>query len=202
MSPIELLDQTGILGEDSILAHCVHLSDSDLALLKKSKANVAHCISSNLKLASGFSPVVKMQNQGINVGFGTDGAASGNNLDLLGEMSTAAKVQKALNTDATVMNAETVLKMATKAGAAAVGRKDLGTLAKGFLADITIISFHSPNAVPVYNPISHLSYAVSSSDVSDVFIGGRHIVNQRKLMTIDIDEVTERANWWADKIKR
>jgi len=199
-SPIELLAKSGFLGEDVLLAHCVHLSDNDIGILASAKAGVAHCPSSNLKLASGVCPVPRLITAGVRIGLGTDGAASGNTLDLLGEMSLAAKLHKVVAGDPAVLDATTVLHMATAGAALALGREDLGVLREGASADFTVVNLDSANTVPLYHPISHLTYAVKAADVSDVYVAGRPVVERRRITGVDLDEVKERARWWAKRI--
>jgi len=157
---------------------------------------------SNLKLASGFAPVVTMLMEGIKVTFGTDGAASNNDLNILSEMSTTAKVHKALSDDPTVLDAKTVLLMATRWGAEVLGLGDkVGSIEKGKLADIVIINLKKPHLTPLYDVYSHIVYAAMASDVETVMVNGKVVVNGRRLVTADESEILYKAQKWCEKIK-
>ena len=153
------------------------------------KANVSHCIESNLKLASGFAPVKKMMDAGINVSIGTDGVCSNNDLSMIGEMSTVSKFHKAFNMDATAMPAESVLKMASSYGAKALNLNNIGKLDKGMKADFFVLSFDAVHMTPVYNPISHLVYAAKDNDITDVYVNGSPVMQDRKLLNFNEEEI-------------
>jgi 5-methylthioadenosine/S-adenosylhomocysteine deaminase len=201
-TPVEYLDSLGFLDERVLAAHCIWLEDKEIELLAKRKVGVSHCMESNLKLASGFAPVVTMLMEGIKVTFGTDGAASNNDLNILSEMSTTAKVHKALSNNPTVLNAKTVLLMATRWGAEVLGLGDkVGSIEKGKLADIVIINLKKPHLTPLYDVYSHIVYAAMASDVETVMVNGKVVVNRRRLVTADESEILYRAQKWCEKIK-
>lgn len=187
--PIELMYETGAFDTPSVFAHCVHINESDMKIMADKKANVSHCIESNLKLASGFAPVKKMMDAGINVSIGTDGVCSNNDLSMIGEMSTVSKFHKAFNMDATAMPAETVLKMASSNGAKALNLNNIGKLYKGMKADFFILSFDAVHMTPVYNPISHLVYAAKDNDITDVYVNGSPVMQDRKLLNFNEEEI-------------
>ena len=202
MTPVEYLDSLGFLDERVLAAHCIWLEDKEIELLAKRKVGVSHCMESNLKLASGFAPVVTMLMEGIKVTFGTDGAASNNDLNILSEMSTTAKVHKALSDDPTVLDAKTVLLMATRWGAEVLGLGvKVGSIEKGKLADIVIINLKKPHLTPLYDVYSHIVYAAMASDVETVMVNGKVVVNGRRLVTADESEILYRAQKWCEKIK-
>jgi len=157
---------------------------------------------SNLKLASGFAPVATMLAAGVRVTFGTDGAASNNDLNILSEMSTTAKVHKALSNNPTVLDAKTVVLMATRWGAEALGLgRKVGSLEKGKIADIISINLAKPHLNPIYNIYSHIVYAAMASDVDFVMVNGKGIVNNGRLLTADETEILFKAQQWGEKIR-
>ncbi len=185
-SPVRHLDKLGLLGGRILAAHCVVLDDEEISLLARRGVKVAHCVESNMKLASGTAPVVKMLDAGVCVGIGTDGSASNNDVDMFGEMNSVAKVHKAALLDSTIMDAETTLFAATRGGAAALGAEGLiGSLEVGKKADLIVVDFDRPHLTPVYNPVSHLVYAVRGSDVVHSIINGRLVMKNRKILTLD-----------------
>jgi 5-methylthioadenosine/S-adenosylhomocysteine deaminase len=156
-----------------------------------------------MKLASGIAPVPEMLSRGITVGLGTDGPASNNDLDLFGEMSTAAKIHKLNTGDTTVMDAVTVLRMATIEGAKALGIGNItGSLEKGKKGDIIIVDMNKPHLVPVYNPYSHLVYSARGSDVSHTIINGRPVMAERRILTMEVDELIRNAFTKSREISR
>ena len=172
-SVIAYLDRIGVLDQNTLLVHAVWLDDRDMAIIADRGCPVVHCAQSNMKLASGVAPVPRMLEAGITVGMGTDGCASNNNLDLLEEMDTVAKLHKCANSDPCAANAETVLKMATIEGAKALGIGDItGSLEEGKRADIILVDTKRPHLVPVYNPFSMLVYTARGSDVTHVIVDG------------------------------
>ena len=203
MSPVEYLASIGFLGPNVIAIHCVHLSQHDIELLARHRVSVSHNPESNMKLASGIAPVPQLLSAGINVGLGTDGTASNNNLDMFGEMDTAAKLHKVISGDPTVMDAKTVVKMATCMGAKVIGMDDkIGSIEKGKLADIIIVDLNRPHLTPMYDPYSHLVYSARADDVEVVIINGKLVLRDRKLLTIDIDDVLQQVRVIASRIKR
>ena len=194
LSPVKYLKGLGILNEKTLISHAVWVDDEDLTILADSNVRIVHCPESNMKLASGISPVPDMIQKGISVGLGTDGCASNNNLDLFAEMDSAAKLHKVINGDPTVMDAKTVIKMATIEGANAIGLGEVvGSLEPGKQADIIIIDINKPHLTPMYHPESHLVYAICGSDVSDVFVAGKALLQNYEPVTLDVDDIMLRA---------
>ncbi len=201
-SPVGFLAEHGILSANLLACHCVVLSEEDLQLLADHDVKVAHNPESNMKLATGIAPVPEMLRHGICVGLGTDGCASNNNLDLFLEMSTAAKLHKVSTLDPTVLDAETVLRMATIEGARALGLGSVtGSLEEGKAADIIVIDTRQPHLTPMYNPISHLVYAASGSDVSWTIVNGRVVMEDRRLCSLDVEKVMDDVERIADEIR-
>ena len=163
MRPLERLDRLGLLSPRLLCVHGTALNEDDIERLQLSGSSVVHCPESNLKLASGFCPVHQLQQQGINVALGTDGAASNNDLDMFGELSTAAMLAKAVAKDAAALPATEALRMATINGARAMGMdQDIGSLEAGKLADIVAVRMDELNSLPLYNPVSCLLYTSPS----------------------------------------
>ncbi|HPS93252.1 MAG TPA: amidohydrolase [Deltaproteobacteria bacterium] len=184
LSPVELLDSIGCLSERTLAAHCVVLSPEEIALLARRKVSASHNAESNMKLASGIAPVPEMIAAGVNVCIGTDGCASNNNLDIIGEISTVAKLHKINCMDASVLDECTALAMITENGAQALHFNG-GRIEPGRLADITVLDGKAPNMVPVHNPISQIVYAATGANVKDVVINGRIIVKDFTSLTVD-----------------
>ena len=202
VSPLRRIADLGLLTPSLQCVHMTQLDDNDISLLADSGAHVIHCPESNLKLASGFSPVDKLIKAGVNVALGTDGAASNNDLDLLSEMKTAALIGKAVAGDASAVNAHQSLEMATINGAKSMGLEDkIGSLESGKLADIIAIDLGDINCQPVYDPASHIVYATNSHQVTHSWIGGDIHMKDRQLSMIDTLHLTERVKDWATKIK-
>jgi len=200
--PVEHLESIGFLEEDVLAAHCVWVEDKEIELLAKRKVGVSHCMESNLKLASGFAPVASMLAGGVKVTLGTDGAASNNDLNIISEMSTTAKVHKALSNNPTILDARTVLCMATRWGAEALGLGDrIGSLERGKFADIITINLNKPHLVPLYDVYSHLVYAAMAADVETVMVNGRLILYASKLQTAEESEILDKARKWSLKIR-
>jgi len=200
--PVGHLDALGLLDERLIAAHCVWLEPEEITLLAKSKTSVSHCIESNLKLASGIAPVVKMQQAGVRVSFGTDGAASNNDLSILSEMSTAAKVHKALSGDPTALTAKQAMLMATRHGAEALGLGNLcGSLEQGKAADVVLADLNRPHLVPLYDIYSHIVYSMNAADIDTVLVNGEGVLEGRKLITADEAEIMAKAVQWGRKIR-
>ena len=201
-TPIEYLDRIGILDCDTLLVHAIWLKNSDIKLIADRKASVSVTTESEMKLASGIAPVPDLLKAGIAVGLGTDGCASNNDQDLFGEMDVTAKLHKVNTLDPTVMDAGTVLTMATIGGAKAIGLdKEIGSLEIGKQADIIIIDSRKPHLIPMYNPVSHLVYSVKGSDVRDVIVAGRVILKDRMLLMLDMEEVYDKVDSICNKIK-
>ena len=201
-TPVEHLDAIGLLTERFIAVHCVWLTDKDIEILAERKVGVSHCIESNLKLAAGIAPIPKLLNAGVKVALGTDGAASNNDLSILGEMSTAAKVHKAISGDPTVVDSKTALIMATKNGADIIGLGDkIGSIKAGKQADIVIADLNKPHLSPIYDIYSHITYSMRPSDIETVLVNGKVIVDNRTLTTMDEGEILGKAREWQEKIR-
>ncbi|MGH9459980.1 MAG: amidohydrolase [Vicinamibacteria bacterium] len=191
---IAALDEAGILAPGTILHHSIWLSDSDIERIARGGAGVSHNPESNMKTASGVARVPELLAAGVHVGLGTDGPASNNNLDMFEEMDTAAKLHKVVKLDPTVMPAKTAFEMATLGGARALGLEDdIGSLEPGKLADIVLIDARVPELTPLYDVYSHLVYVTKGGDVGSVLVGGRFVVRNREVTTVDVDEVLARA---------
>ena len=189
---ISYLDSLNVLGKDVLAAHCVWLEDEDIAIIKERNVKVSHNPVSNLKLASGISPIPKLLKAGVTVSLGTDSACSNNSPDIFETMKVAALLHKGVNLDPTVMNAEQVLRMATIDGAKALcWEKEIGSIEKGKKADIVIIDFNKPHLCPVYNEISHLVYSTKSADVETVFIDGRLVMENKMIKTVNVEELLD-----------
>ena len=187
-TPIELLDDAGLLGPRTVLAHAVVLSDDEVARLGATGTAVAHCPLSNLKLASGVCLVPDLRGAGAIVGLGTDGPSSSNDLDMFMAMRMAALIQKGFRLDATVMPAAEVLRMATIDGAKALGIDHLvGSIEVGKRADLVVLDPSSPSLTPSPDPISTVVYAASRADVTDVWVDGARVIADRRSTTIDIE---------------
>jgi 5-methylthioadenosine/S-adenosylhomocysteine deaminase len=200
--PVEYLHSLGLLDSHLIADHCVHVNEQDIEKMAKYGVKVIHNPESNMKLASGIAPVTELLTRGVTVGLGTDGCASNNNLDIFTEMDMAAKLHKIQTMDPTVLDSVTVLKMATIEGAKALGMEDItGSLEPGKKADIIILDIDKPHLTPMYNPYSHIVYAARGNDVSHSIINGQLVMEDRKLLTLDIEEIMERARKKAIKVK-
>lgn len=201
--PLKRLYDLGLLGPHVQCVHMTALNDEDIAIIKETGATVIHCPESNLKLASGFCPVDKLQKLGITVALGTDGSASNNDLDMMGEMRTAAILAKAVAQDAEALPAYEALALATINGAQAMQLDEkIGSLEIGKLADITAVNFSDIESAPLYDPVSHLVYATSRDQVSDVWVGGKGLMHNRELTTLSRTEILNNAREWNEKIKR
>ncbi len=202
MTPTRLLDVLGVLDGPTIAAHGIWIDDADMQILKRHGTGIAHCPSSNMKLASGIAPVVKMLSLGIPVGVGTDGPAGSNNdFDLMEEMNLAANLQKVTTGDPTVLNAEQAVAMATTLGARVVGmEKEIGSLESGKRADLIAVRLDRPHAIPLYNVYSQIVYALKGSDVQDVVVNGKAIVKDGRSLTLDPGLVLSKAKEYAAKV--
>lgn len=188
--PVAHLANLGLLAPTLVADHCVVLDRNDMALLAENDVKVVHPPESNMKLASGISPVPRLLEMGVTVALGTDGCASNNNLDMFGEMDSCAKLHKAATLDPTVLSAKTVLNMATHAGAKALGWADeIGSLEPGTLADLIVVDFNKPHLTPVYSRTSHLVYSAGAADVRHSIIDGQLVMKDRKLLTLDLKEI-------------
>ena len=199
--PLQRLQELGLLTPSLLAVHMTQLAEAEIAQFADSGGHVVHCPESNLKLASGFCPVAGLAAAGINIALGTDGAASNNDLDMLGEMRTAALLGKAVSGDASALPAHAVLRMATLNCANALGiGHETGSLATGKWADITAVRMDSLETQPVYDPVSHLVYACSREQVSDVWVAGQHLLKERRLTTLDDHEILGKVRLWQDRI--
>lgn len=200
--PWQRLKDLELLGPDFVAVHMTQLSDAEIAEAAELGVHVAHCPESNLKLASGFCPVDQLLKAGVNVCLGTDGAASNNDLDLFGELKTAALLAKAVAGDAQALPAHAALHMATLAGARALGLDEqIGSLVAGKQADFIAVDLSAINTQPVYHVLSHLAYAVNSLQVTDVFVAGKALLKAGVHTTLSVDEVLAKAGEWARKIR-
>jgi 5-methylthioadenosine/S-adenosylhomocysteine deaminase len=199
--PLERLQQLGLLSPSLVAVHMTQLNEGDRQRVADAGASVVHCPQSNLKLASGFCQIQKLLDAGINVALGTDGAASNNDLDMLGEMRTAALLAKAVHGDASALPAADALQMATLNGARALGLADqIGSLAPGKWADIAAIDLGALETQPLYDPVSQLVYAAAREQVSDVWVAGQHLLRKRELTQIDLADVLQRVRGWQQRI--
>ena len=202
MSPVAYLESIGFWGPTTLAAHFVHVSDEDLAILRKRGAGLSHNPESNMKLASGAAPVSKALKAGINVGLGTDGAASNNDLDMFEAMRQAAFLHKLIESDPTAVPARTALEMATIGGARALGMADrIGSLEPGKLADVIVVSMQSARQTPLYNPMSHLVYVTRGDDVRTTIVNGRILMRNRRVLTLNAPAVIADAVALASKVK-
>lgn len=200
--PLARLKDLGLLGPRLLAVHMTQLTPDEIAECGELGVNVVHCPESNLKLASGFCPVQKLAEAGCNVALGTDGAASNNDLDMFGEMRTAALLGKATANDASALSAESVLRMATINAARALGLDDdIGSLQIGKSADLIAVDLCTIETQPVYHPVSQLVYSTARNQVTDVWVAGRHVLKDRQLTTLDEKEVLERAAYWQAQLK-
>ncbi|MEW6266685.1 MAG: amidohydrolase [Thermodesulfobacteriota bacterium] len=192
-TPVNHLENLGLLSPNLIADHCVVLDEEEISLLARRGVRVAHNPGSNMKLASGVAPAPELIAAGVPVALGTDGPASSNNLDLFSVMDITAKLHKVVRGDPTIMEAETVLNMATNQGGKVLGRDGLtGRLEPGCLADLIVVSLDQPHLTPLYNPISHLVYAASGADVVHSVVHGRILMENRRLTTLDLGEIFDR----------
>ena len=201
--PVEHLEDIGFLDKNVLAVHCVWVEDNEIELLAKRGVGVSHCMESNLKLAAGFAPVVSMLSSGVKVTFGTDGAASNNDLNILSEMSTTAKVHKALANDPTVLDAKTALLMATRWGAEVLGLGGTaGSIERGKAADLVVLNLMKPHLTPVYDIYSHIVYSMRASDVETVMVGGKIVVNSGESCGDNEAEIMDKAKRWAERIRK
>jgi len=199
--PIERLRQLDLINPALMAVHMTQLETTEIELFAANGAQVVHCPESNLKLASGHCPVGQLMDAGINVALGTDGAASNNDLDMLGEMQSAALQAKGVGADACALPAEQALRMASLNGARALGiDHETGSLAVGKSADIVAIDLSQPETQPVFHPVSQIVYAAGREQVQHVWIAGRQVLHNRALTTIDLSLTLQRAAVWRDRI--
>jgi len=202
LRPLERLDQLNLLNPNLMAVHMTSLNEMEMERVAETGVNIVHCPESNLKLASGFCPVDTLQKLNINICLGTDGAASNNDLDMFGEMRTAALLSKGVSGDASSCNAQQSLRMATINGAKALGLADqIGSLEVGKKADVIAVDFSQLNSQPVYDPVAQLVYATNSMQVSHVWINGEKKLSDYQLTDIDAVEIILTAQQWQTKIQ-
>lgn len=195
MSPVELLADAGLLNRPTLAAHCVHVDDRDIALLRQFGVGIAHCPASNLKLGSGIAPLSRFLNEGIPVGIGTDSAASNNNLDMFEEMRLASLLAKGATRETTTVPAHTALRLATSGSAFVAGLgSQIGVLQAGMKADLILLDFNRPHLTPDLDLPALLVYSARGDDVSDTMVDGRWLMRERTLTSIDEAEVIRRCN--------
>lgn len=200
--PLARLEQLGLISPRFVAVHMTQMADEEIDHIATRGAHVVHCPESNMKLASGFCPVQRLLDAGVNVALGTDGAASNNDLDMFGEMRSAALLGKVVARDARALNAAQVLHMATLGGAKALGLEtQVGSLEAGKAADITAVNLGELETQPVYHPISQLVYAAGREQVSDVWVAGQHLLKDRVLTTMNQPAIIKKAKQWAAKIQ-
>lgn len=201
--PVRRLKELGLLTDQFQAVHMTALNDDDIADVIETGAHIVHCPESNLKLASGFCPVDTLQKQGVNIALGTDGAASNNDLDMLGEMRTAAMLAKAVGQNAVALPAMEALAMATINGAIAMGwDSDIGSLEVGKRADIAAIRLDDLESQPVYDPVSHIVYASTRDQITNVWADGKQLLAERELTTLDKDGIISNTRQWRDRIQK
>lgn len=202
MTPIEYLDSVGILNERFIAAHVIFVTESDIELMKLRDIGIAHNMVANIKSAKGVSPALKMFDDGLNIGLGTDGPMSGNTLDIIGQMGYVAKLHKLVNKDRSAMPPYKVVEMATIGGARAIHREDeLGSLERGKLADIVIVETKSTNMQPIFDPYSVLVYSANASNVDTVIVNGKIVVADKTLQTYDEKKSTAAIKEFSKKVE-
>ncbi len=199
--PLERLDDLGLVNALLLAVHAVHVNDAEIERLAEAGVGVAHCPKSNLKLASGIAPVRKLQDAGINVAIGTDSAAGNNVLDMLSEIRLAALLAKVSSGNAAAISAADALRMGTLGGAEALGLGSaVGSIVAGKWADLTCVDLGRLSSQPVYDVISQLVYAANADAVTDVWVAGRHQLENGQLAHIDSDAVLDRSNEWRQRI--
>jgi len=202
MSPVQYLNKIGVLGPDVVAAHCIYVDETDRKTLAQTKTGCVHNPSSNMMLASGVAPVPEMRAAGVAVGLGTDGPAGSNNdLDIMEEIDLAAKLAKISKMDPLALNAKAVVEMATIDGARALHmQKEIGSLESGKDADLIVISLDEPNAVPMYDIYAQVAYALKASDVETVVIGGKVVMRDHKLLTVNEQAAIAKAREYKKTI--
>lgn len=201
-TPVEYMADIGALTPNLVGAHMINVSDSDIELLKKHDVGIAHNMSANIKSAKGVSPALKMFDDGLRIGLGTDGPMSGNTISTLDEFNQVAKVHKLVNKDRAAMPPLKVVEMATIGAARALHMEDkIGSLEVGKLADIIVVDTKAPNMVPVYNPYSALVYSAYAANVKHTVVDGKILMQDRNMLTVDEDKIRQQALEFADKVR-
>ncbi len=200
-SPLRRLEKLGLLSSRLTGVHLTEISEEEINIIAKSGINVAHCPKSNLKLGCGVAPILAMEQRGLNIALGTDGAASNNELDMLGEAKIASLLAKGFNRSAAALPAETCLEMATLNGAKALGLEDeIGSLEVGKNADLVAIEMGRIDNLPAYNPLVQILYSGNKTQIANVWVSGRQLVENGKLLTIDKDRLIEKSEKWKKRI--
>ena len=203
LRPLARLANLGLLGPNFIAVHAVHLSCEEIRMLQRQGCHVAHCPTSNLKLSSGFAPVAALLEAGVNVGIGSDGAASNNRLDVLGDMRLAALLAKAVAGRPDAVSAHTALQMATINSARALGwEREIGSLLPGKAADIVALDLSGPECLPCYDVVAHLAYSAERSQVTHVWVNGELLVENRRPIYIDSGALSLAADGWRERMQR
>jgi 5-methylthioadenosine/S-adenosylhomocysteine deaminase len=201
--PIRRLDNIGLITPRLIAVHMTQLDDEDLSIIEAGKPNIVHCPESNMKLASGACPIIELQKRGLNVALGTDGAASNNDLNMFGEMRSANFLAKLVTQNPTALPASESITMATLNGAKALGLDQItGSLTVGKAADFIATKLDEIETLPTYHPASHLVYAASRNQVTDVWVAGKQLMKKRKLLTLDEKEIKAKAKYWSKKLTK
>ena len=200
--PIKRMHELGMISPRLLAIHMTQINDEDLEILAAGKPNIVHCPESNMKLASGICPVEQLKAKGLNVALGTDGAASNNDLNMLGEMRSAAFLAKLANHNPVTLPAIETITTATLNGAKALGIDHMtGSLKAGKAADFVAIHLDEIETLPMYHPASQIVYAASRHQVTDVWVAGKQLMKSRKLLTLDEKELINKARYWGDKIR-
>jgi len=200
LSPVKYMKEAGILDENLIAAHCIQLDEEDISILKEQNVGVAHCIGSNTKAAKGIAPLKQMLEAGIHVGLGTDGAASGNTLDIMTQFKLCANFHKNQNRDRSAFAADEIVAMGTIDGARVLHMEDqIGSLEIGKQADIVILETDSVNMFPIYDPYSAIVYSANASNVADVYVAGKCVVKDKKLVGHDLEQIRAELKDLMDK---
>ena len=202
MRPLARLKKLGLAGPQLVAVHAVHLQEDEIDLLATHGASVAHCPASNLKLANGAAPIAALLAAGVNVGIGTDGAASNNRLDMFAEMRLAALLAKGSSGRADALPAHGALHAATLGGARALGLDGkIGSIVPGKAADLAAVDLGKPELMPVYDPVSHLVYTAGREHVTEVWVGGNHVVNKQHLTRLDLSSLESATRVWQNRMR-
>ena len=199
-TPIELADRAGLLCDTTVAAHCVQVTENDINILAKRGVHVATNPVSNLKLANGIAPILKLRSAGVKVALGTDSSASNNSLNMFRELAMLTLVHKGANHDAIAVTAREGFDIATKNGAAAIGRADIGEIKPGYAADLAILDIDRPNMKPMNDPVAALAYSTTGAEVETVMVGGRILMENREFLTIDSERVYSEIDKICERI--
>ncbi len=200
-TPVALMQEIGLFERDVLAAHCVHITDEDIEILVANQVGIAHNPGSNLKLGNGIAPLKKLVDKNALVGLGTDGAASNNNLDMFEEIRLAGLLQKGVHEDPTFITATEALALATRGGAQAIKKDNIGILKEGYKADLAIVDFNQPHLQPHNNAIANLVYSACASDVDTVIVNGKVLYDQGKFLTLDVENIYYEANKRAKRLR-